>query len=155
MRTILDLVGLFRIDAIHLCMWDLFGCYVCLYQLLKQYCLNLFRKRLQLNSTQTLFLIVNQKNVFCSSTPLGEIYAAEKDNDAFLYVVYASQEVFGWTSYNLPLQKMKILTAMLLCKCFCEKWSWSSTGGNTIFSKFWISVCCFVRYLTPFNFRPL
>lgn len=56
---------------------------------------SIIRKRLQLNSTQTLFLIVNQKNVFCSSTPLGEIYSNEKDNDGFMYVVYASQEVFG------------------------------------------------------------
>ncbi|XP_047124891.1 microtubule-associated proteins 1A/1B light chain 3A isoform X2 [Hydra vulgaris] len=56
---------------------------------------NVIRKRLQLNSSQSLFLLINSRNICSSSLTLLDVYREEKDEDGFLYIVYASQEVFG------------------------------------------------------------
>ena len=52
------------------------------------------RKRIKLDSTEALFIMVNNK-VLPSKSCLGEIYNKDKDEDGFLYVIYTSENTFG------------------------------------------------------------
>lgn len=53
------------------------------------------RRRIMISDAQTFYLIVNRKAVVGTSVMLADVYRTQKDDDGFLYMVYASQEIFG------------------------------------------------------------
>ncbi|KAM6953548.1 microtubule-associated protein 1 light chain 3 gamma [Aplochiton taeniatus] len=55
----------------------------------------LLRSKIDLGPTQSLFLLVSEKSMSCMSSSMGEVYSRHRDTDGFLYITYASQEMFG------------------------------------------------------------
>ena len=53
------------------------------------------RNRLSLSSTETFFLFTSTGSMPALSISVSDLHQHSKDVDGFLYVTYASQEVFG------------------------------------------------------------
>ncbi|KAM9610639.1 LOW QUALITY PROTEIN: microtubule-associated protein 1 light chain 3 gamma-like [Morphnus guianensis] len=60
------------------------------------------RTRLCLTSSQTFYLLVNNKGLPNMAVTMQELYRDNKDEDGFLYLTYASQEMFGSASSGKP-----------------------------------------------------
>lgn len=53
-------------------------------------------------SSQTFYLLVNNKGLPNMAVTMQELYRDNKDEDGFLYLTYASQEMFGASSSRDP-----------------------------------------------------
>ncbi|XP_056328756.1 microtubule-associated proteins 1A/1B light chain 3C [Danio aesculapii] len=56
---------------------------------------SLLRSKIVLEASQALYLLVSGKNMSCLSASMGEVYSQFRDPDGFLYMTYASQDMFG------------------------------------------------------------
>jgi GABA(A) receptor-associated protein len=54
----------------------------------------IIRKRVNLDSSQAIFITINSKLVGSNKT-ISEIYHDEQDDDGFLYIVYTGENTFG------------------------------------------------------------
>ncbi|KAI1898671.1 hypothetical protein AGOR_G00074780 [Albula goreensis] len=57
--------------------------------------LALLRSKIDLDPTQALYLLVSERSMSCMSASMGEVYSQYRDPDGFLYMTYASQDMFG------------------------------------------------------------
>uniref|UniRef100_A0A673H693 Microtubule-associated proteins 1A/1B light chain 3C-like n=1 Tax=Sinocyclocheilus rhinocerous TaxID=307959 RepID=A0A673H693_9TELE len=54
-----------------------------------------FGQFLTLEASQALYLLISGKNMSYLSASMGEVYSQFRDPDGFLYITYASQDMFG------------------------------------------------------------
>lgn len=55
----------------------------------------IIRNRMALNANQAFYLLIDDKGIASMSMTLAELYEKKKSTDGFLYMSYASQEMFG------------------------------------------------------------
>ncbi|CAH0549557.1 unnamed protein product [Brassicogethes aeneus] len=55
----------------------------------------IIRNKMRMNQNQSLYLLVNNRTMMSLSTSMSEVYSEHAGTDGFLYITYASQEVFG------------------------------------------------------------
>ncbi|XP_045487051.1 uncharacterized protein LOC110993027 isoform X2 [Pieris rapae] len=56
----------------------------------------IIRNRIKIKPNQALYLIINNRSMLSMSLTMAQAYEAYSDEDGFLYITYASQEVFGY-----------------------------------------------------------
>lgn len=56
---------------------------------------------MHISQTQAFYLIINNRTLASMTKTMAEIYKENKDEDGFLFITYASQEMFGKKSENL------------------------------------------------------
>lgn len=65
---------------------------------------------MSMGQNQALYLLVNDRSMLSLSLTLGEIYTDHAGPNGFLYITYASQEVFG----NEDLRRIESLVCSWL-----------------------------------------
>ena len=58
--------------------------------------LAVLRQRLVLTREEGLVLFANEKYMIKPNAKLEEVYDKYKDQDGFLYLVYAEENIYGW-----------------------------------------------------------
>ncbi|XP_053487062.1 uncharacterized protein map1lc3cl isoform X2 [Ictalurus furcatus] len=53
------------------------------------------RSKIALETSQALYLLISGKNICSMTASMGEVYSQHRDPDGFLYMTYASQDMFG------------------------------------------------------------
>ncbi|KAL0818967.1 hypothetical protein ABMA28_008260 [Loxostege sticticalis] len=56
----------------------------------------IIRNRIRMKPNQALYLIINNRSMLSMSLTMAQAYENYGDEDGFLYITYASQEVFGY-----------------------------------------------------------
>ncbi|XP_004931350.2 microtubule-associated proteins 1A/1B light chain 3C isoform X2 [Bombyx mori] len=56
----------------------------------------IIRNRIRVKPNQALYLIINNRSMLSMSLTMAQAYENYGDEDGFLYITYASQEVFGY-----------------------------------------------------------
>ncbi|XP_062066777.1 microtubule-associated proteins 1A/1B light chain 3C-like [Lepus europaeus] len=64
--------------------------------------LSIIRSRMVLRATEAFYLLVDNKSLVSMSMTMAEIYRDYKDKDGFVYMTYASQEMFGCLESAAP-----------------------------------------------------
>lgn len=60
---------------------------------------------MKIKSTKALYILINDKTLISLTQTMAEIYTDHAGPDGFLYLTYASQEVFGCSSKE-PLRTL-------------------------------------------------
>lgn len=88
-----------------------------------------FRSKIVLEASQALYLLISGKNVSCLSASMGEVYSQFRDPDGFLYITYASQDMFGWKhprkmsmTYRSPHIPPDWCLSEIITYCIAAKW---------------------------------
>lgn len=69
----------------------------------------IIRNRMRIKPNQALYLIINNRSMLSMSLTMAQAYEYYGDEDGFLYVTYASQEVFGYQDDITECQELKAI----------------------------------------------